>query len=80
MAETEELLRHKILGSIGGGPYELLRAFRRMHRGRGIAVTVDDFHQAVRDFGFSMTPDEVERFFHAFDYDANGSIDFHEVC
>ena len=35
MAESEELLREKILGSIGGGAFELLRAFRRMHRGRG---------------------------------------------
>lgn len=35
MAENEQLLREKILGSIGGGPFQLLRAFRKMHRGRG---------------------------------------------
>lgn len=35
MAENEQLLRQKILGSIGGGPFQLLRAFRKMHRGRG---------------------------------------------
>ena len=35
MKENEQLLREKILGSIGGGPFQLLRAFRKMHRGRG---------------------------------------------
>ena len=35
VGESKDLLKQKILGTIGGGPYELLRAFRRMHRGRG---------------------------------------------
>ncbi len=35
VCQSKSLLKAKILGSIGGGPFELLRAFRKMHCGRG---------------------------------------------
>lgn len=35
VGQSKSLLKAKILGSIGGGPFELLRAFRKMHCGRG---------------------------------------------
>ncbi|CAN0012143.1 unnamed protein product, partial [Discosporangium mesarthrocarpum] len=80
MAENESLLREKILGSIGGGPFELLRAFRKMHRGRGTVVDFNDFQEAVRAFGLGLKEEEVKAFFACFDEDGSGGIDFQEFC
>ncbi|CAM9642796.1 unnamed protein product [Ectocarpus sp. 6 AP-2014] len=80
MAENEQLLRQKILGSIGGGPFQLLRAFRKMHRGRGTVVDLDDFREAVKTFSLGLGEPEVEAFFKGFDADGSGGIDFEEFC
>lgn len=44
VGQSKKLLKQKILGSIGGGPYELLRAFRKMHRGSGVVSPVVGLH------------------------------------
>ncbi|CAN0258338.1 unnamed protein product, partial [Ectocarpus fasciculatus] len=80
MAENEQLLRQKILGSIGGGPFQLLRAFRKMHRGRGTVVDLNDFREAVTTFSLGLGEPEVEAFFKGFDADGSGGIDFEEFC
>ncbi|CAN0309264.1 unnamed protein product [Pylaiella littoralis] len=80
MAENEHLLRQKILGSIGGGPFEFLRAFRKMHRGRGTVVDLDDFREAVTTFSLGLGEPEVVAFFNGFDADGSGGIDFEEFC
>lgn len=49
--ENKQLLREKILGSIGGGPFELLRAFRKLHRGRG-TVSSFFFRRSLERFIF----------------------------
>ncbi|CAN0046052.1 unnamed protein product, partial [Sphacelaria rigidula] len=74
--DNEKLLRNKILGSIGGGPFELLRAFRKMHRGRGTVVDLDDFREAVSTFSLGLGEAEVKTFFQGFDSDGSGGIDF----
>eukprot|EP00752_Nemacystus_decipiens_P011556 g10262.t1 len=80
MKENEQLLRQKILGSIGGGPFQLLRAFRKMHRGRGTVVDLNDFREAVTTFSLGLGEPEVVAFFKGFDADGSGGIDFEEFC
>eukprot|EP00903_Cladosiphon_okamuranus_P020369 g18689.t1 len=80
MKENEQLLREKILGSIGGGPFQLLRAFRKMHRGSGTVVDLNDFREAVTTFSLGLGEPEVVAFFKGFDTDGSGGIDFEEFC
>jgi Ca2+-binding EF-hand superfamily protein len=78
IASVELQLREKILSSIGGGPFELHRAFRKLHPGKGSAVRLDDFYEAVSKFGLGLGAAQIRQLFSAFDRNADGGIDYQE--
>ncbi|CAM9684574.1 unnamed protein product, partial [Ectocarpus sp. 12 AP-2014] len=55
VGQSKVLLKAKILGSIGGGPFELLRAFRKMTCGGGTAIDFKGFREGVKKLNLGLT-------------------------
>lgn len=78
--DVEQLLLDKIEQKTKGGPYSLLRAFRKFDtKGNDNAIDFGEFKRCVEMFGLSGVPEEaIRKLFNKFDQDGAGKIDFKE--
>jgi len=75
MTRLDEIFRDKLFNSISEGTTRVLRAFRRIHNGRGLVITFEEFQKALKEAAINLAPEEELEFWDHFQ-PAHGGADF----